>query len=200
VYEPEWNDDALNEARVGRVESNVLEIHVREPAPACVRGARTRALIQISRDGDEAVASLTNLYDLPVVVNLNIAGPVADAPMASLKWAVERHDRWAEKRPVKVPDAEANPTFHHDRLKSTPPGATIELQRMPIEALRAAAGGSDIAKVSVYYVNQASIGWQRKKAPGEIGAAGIVKPFDRAFPRGMLETAISATEMIPLGE
>ncbi len=199
VYQPEWNEEALNDAEIGRVESNILEIEVTGSAPEIVRQAWKDAEIVLTRNGNAMVASLTNLRDVPVMVNLNIAPPGANPPLAALRWSVERADQWAELRTVDVSLSNDARAFRHERIVPLAPGDSLKLHRVPVATLIKATDGVSGSKVSVYYVNQASRGWQIREGGDLVGKPWSPKPFDTPFPRRMLQTAIrsQAMELLP---
>lgn len=121
VYEPDWDDSWLAERRIGRIESNVLEVQILDDAPAIVRAAGPYLHLTIEKQGRTLIGRLTNAYDLPVYVNLNVNG---DSPLhARVQWIIQ-----AGGHRLEVPLAGSS-RFDPGKLHELEPGSTVELAR-----------------------------------------------------------------------
>ena len=198
VYQPVWNDEKLIRVRVGRVTSNVLSITIDEPAPACVRDARQPARVRLERSGRQWVASLQNLTDVAVWVNMNLASDQGP-PAARLRWFVSRGARREEITPA-VPNSDSALAFSRDLLTKLPPGASVELGRTPVSSLTASsvctpAGGGDGCTIHAVYSNITGIVWQRAQASGLLGNSKAPKALREPLPRRMLVTTLSSAHV-----
>ena len=168
VYAPDWDDEEFTRAGIGGVRSNTVEVEVTEGAPAAVTGAGAAPALVLVRDGEEVVARIENRQDLPIVLNLNLAG--SGPPAAALRWIVYIGDDWQEVAPQSGPAERTE--FTRDRLIELPPGGGRELGRAGLAALRAKARLKDGEPlfVRLVYTNLADRAWQRrqKDVPAEL--------------------------------
>ncbi len=189
VYQPQWDDAEMQQAGVGRVESNPVVITVTEPAPECVRRANAAASLRVDTKGDEFVATLMNRSDVPVWVNLNIV-PGRSTPFASLRWSVARQGAIEE---LPAPRASKASAFSNDRLKLLAPADRVELGRLP----RAAVTGGDECEVVVTYTNVTGLAWQVQNADALRRHPGAPQSLRAPLPQRMLATALSARADCP---
>lgn len=189
-YVPPWTDEALAEAQIGRVVSNLANIEVRESAPVEVSRSGSTASVSLSREDEFLVAALTNHSELPIVVNLNFGpGP----PFATAYW--ELH---VGEDVHKVPVARLNPTwkdFTATRLAELGPGKSLELARIAAAELRQElpdiAPGENAPAVSppfvrFSYMNALDRAWQLRESMSTLKDSSVPQVLREPLPRQLL--------------
>lgn len=189
VYQPDWNEQEMIDAGVGRVTSNVLTLTVTDSAPQVVRDATVAARLLLERSGDEWVAQIQNTSDLPLPVNLNLhqtEGP----PFARLQWnLVYPGDEL-------VPfEADHPAEFRSDRIVTLEPGEIVELDRDRVPDLRGQAGtgqSSECTAVFATYGNLTSVVWQRMQRNRYLGNPQAPEALRRPLPPRLLTFSMSS--------
>lgn len=199
VYQPVWNDEDLIRAGVGRVTSNVLSITVEKAAPVCIRDARQPARVRLEVSRGQVVASLQNLMDVAVWVNVNVSAD-QPPPLARLRWFVSCG---SQEEQVEFDGGVSNATgvFSRELIKRVPPGGVIELGRRSVSALAGAtprdAGRQDVeCGIRVSYSNLAGIVWQRSRVSGLLGDPRAPEGLRTLLPQGMLVTTLSSDRVV----
>lgn len=131
-YVPQWEDEVLEQDRIGRVRSNEVTVIVTQGAPAEVSRGGREASVTLDRDDDMFVANIVNHNDQEMIVNTNY-GPAP--PLAQGHWVLEQSDRQ-----IKIPVGEPGPIrwgdFRAVALLSVPPGETAKLASIDLKELR----------------------------------------------------------------
>jgi hypothetical protein len=138
--QPPWEDESWIEDELGVVASNTVTVRVTNDAPAAVREAERPLRLVLHREGETLRADLTNLWDRPVTVNLNL-GP-EPGQYAQLAWEFRVPDADEPFSWQVEPDA---PGFDSDRLRRLQPMETTTIIRMPISTLRIRATAAGVA-------------------------------------------------------
>ena len=131
AYLPAWDDPQLVENEIGLVTSNTVTVRVTKPAPDLIRQAGRPLLLSLKRENDQFVVSLTNTYDLPMGVNLNLGGLGLNRH-ARLRWQAKR-DHQSSYAYDPFPEA---PPFSADHFKTLAPLETIPIHKATVEDLR----------------------------------------------------------------
>ena len=200
VYQPQWSDDKLTGAQVGRVESNVVSITVGSPAPEVVRLARAPARLQLERRDDSVVLSLQNLDDLAVWVNVWL-DPRECPPAARVAWSVQCGDAM-EELGLAIPAGGADEEgFSRSKLVELDPGSAVELQRFPLSAAAGAArcpgssGPDQSVAIRASYTNLTSFAWQREHAASLLGDPRAPEALRTPLPKRMLTTSLHSSSL-----
>jgi len=186
-YVPEWNDPILDEAMVGRAKSNEVAVMVTTPAPPVISRNGPEALLEVSQEGAELVARLTNRRDVPMRVNMNLG---AAAPFAQVTWVCVQADR---SRDVPAADARGATwkNFAAESLVVLEPGRAVELARTDVAKLRASIGlHADPPvgpwNVSLGYMNFCSRAWQSRERKNLERNEGIPEGLRNPLPRRII--------------
>jgi len=197
VYQPDWSEDELNRAGVGRVVSNVATVVVTKGAPPEIRNATAPTKLSLAIIDGRAVASLKNLSDLPVTVNLNLSAD-RSTPMASVRWFLETGG--VHRELPYSPPGEAGSKFTRQRLAELLPGQAVVLERLEIDSvLRLIAeshvGGGTTPELFARYTNFAGIVWQRDHAPRLLDNPTTPKALRSPLPRNLVTTTLSSNRI-----
>ncbi len=199
VYQPEWSDEELTRAQVGRVESNIASITVREAAPEVVRSAQGQAGLQLKRAGEWLVLSLQNVDDRPAWVNTWVNRDEFP-PGARVTWYARCEDSVEEFVPAKGEQSAKG--FTREALVELEPAGVVELQRVRLlEITRAATcpeSSVHDASVSVRasYANLTSFAWQRDEGDSLLGNPRAPKALQTPLPKRMLTATVSSNELV----
>ncbi len=139
-YQPPWEDESWIEDELGVVASNTVTVRVTNDAPAAVREAERPLRLALHQEGEFLRADLTNLWDRPVTVNLNL-GP-EPGQYAQLAWEFHVPDADEPFAWQVEPDA---PGFDSDRLRHLQPMETTTIIRIPTSTLRMRATAAGVA-------------------------------------------------------
>lgn len=138
--QPPWEDESWIEDELGVVASNTVTVRVTNDAPAAVREAERPLRLVLHREGETLRADLTNLWDRPVTVNLNL-GP-EPGQYAQLAWEFHVPDADEPFAWQVEPDA---PGFDAERLRGLQPMETTTIMRTPLSTLRIRATAAGVA-------------------------------------------------------
>lgn len=201
-YAPEWPDPVLAAHQVGRVTSNTLHVTVTRGAPEKVSRGGAEAEIEILRDGDTLVASLTNRTDQTMFVNTNRG---TFPPFAEERWVLEQVGRRFE-----IPgDSKLGRTwadFDEAGLAAVEAGASIELARIGVAQLRRAftdAGANvppDGGTVVFGYFNSCNRQWQVREETSLAQDQNAPAVLRRPLPRKMLSARLSSNPLSAWGK
>ncbi len=187
-YAPQWDDDVLNEAQVGRVRSNEAVVTVAEAAPDTVSRRGIDAGITIESKGDTLIATLVNRTDQPMRVNLNFG---TSPPFAVGRWVWDHDGNMREASSIKRGGLLWR-DFKADGLVEVAPGDSIELTRITLGQLleRLAANGAAIDQQGwefyFTYSNLCDRSWQRREGDLLIGNESAPAFFRKPLPRRIL--------------
>ncbi len=197
VYQPEWSDEELNRAGVGRVVSNIATVVVTKGAPSEVRNATAPAKLSLAIQDSQAIASLTNLSDLPVTINLNLSTD-RPTPMANIRWILETG---GEQRELSNPQpAEAAADFTRQRLAELLPGDSVVVGRLSMESVarlttESRSAGEAVPELFARYTNLAGLVWQRDRAPRLVGNPNALKDLRSPLPRSLLTATLTSNRV-----
>ncbi|MBN1490451.1 MAG: hypothetical protein JXA69_11095 [Phycisphaerae bacterium] len=137
IYQPQWSREAWIDAKIGRVESNVVEIEVTEAAPDAILTAAGPVRLRVVRTNGQLVAHLANTLDVPQLVNLNFG--TDPTLFAELRWSIRPpNDQSIVVTPP--PTADSEPIeFDPKRLRLLEPLDEVEVGRIDVETLLATA-------------------------------------------------------------
>jgi len=195
VYQPEWNEDELNRAGVGRVESNSVNITVTKAAPESVRTSHAPARLVLERDGDRISARLQNLDDLPIHVNTLVATQSAP-PAARLQWFAVTS---SERTEVNInPEAPKGDAFTRAKIVAAEPGEMLELGNLSVAQLAPAdehetpGTANPVIQLQARYINVTGIEWQRRNTAEQIGNPRAPDALRTMLPFRMLVTTLES--------
>lgn len=183
VYQPQWSDQDLIDAGVGRAQSNELAVSVTSSAPEVVRRSWREASLSLKRRGDSTEAVITNLNDVPIVVNTNIVAGMAEAPFAGMHWFVGDGVDAVELSLPNPPVADAG-RFSLAKLKTVQPGESLTIARLADTLIP--AGGL----LTASYSNLANRTWQRMAGVQWLGNPQAPVALRKPLPRRMLMTTL----------
>ncbi len=187
-YMPQWDDDVLNDAQVGRVQSNEAVVTVTQGAPDTVSRRGIEAGITIEQRGDLLIASLINRTDQPVRVNLNFG---TSPPFAVGRWVWD-HDGSMREASSMQRRGLLWQDFKADALVEVAPGDSVELTRITPGKLleRLAANGAAIdrkgGELYFTYSNLCDRNWQRREGDLLIGNETAPPILRKPLPRRIL--------------
>jgi hypothetical protein len=170
-YVPEWEDEALGAARVGRVVSNKVKIAVVRSAPEAISRGGTVASLTLIRESEELVALLVNKTDQLMLVNRNFG---VSPPFAEGRWVYTLDDSIREVPIILKPRASWH-DFEESLLVSVQPGQDLELSRIKITGLHKllSEAGADLSgdrwTVHFGYSNMCDHVWQARQGPALLG-------------------------------
>ena len=198
-YMPDWNDEALEQARAGRVTGGPVVIEVTDAAPDGVSRHAQVAALEVERKDDQFIAYLVNATDQAAIINLNF-GPAV--PFAVGSWHLasdsESH-RLSNGTPVKSNLSWAD--FDAARLVSVEAGGRVELSRMAVADVRAAAEklfgkpASSPLRLSYRYDNLCDRRWQMLKGPALLGNEDAPQALQTLLPRQVLAITASSNPL-----
>ncbi len=195
VYQPQWSDQDLIDAGVGRNESNVVTVEVTTSAPEVVRRSWQPASLTLEREGRDVVARIVNQTDVPMVVNGNLVHGSAVQPYAGIRWFVGEGADAIERVMPNPPTADAE-RFSLANLRLIQSGKAVDIARLAGDL-----GLPDGAVVSVSYVNLTNRVWQRDRGAHWPGNPRVPVALQKPLPRGMLVTTLhSNTVKLPKKE
>jgi hypothetical protein len=187
-YAPQWSDEALAEAKIGRIRSNMANLEVVQPAPQAVSRGGVEAEVYIERVDDDMFATLVNRCDTPIVLNCNFG---AAPPFAQASWLHDSGDRIVEV-PLQPSAALHWADFQEARLVEVAPGASHQLGRIAVRDLRQALveGGVDLSAgspgIRFRYTNLCDRGWQNREQASLRNDATVPEVLRRPLPRRLL--------------
>ncbi len=200
-YIPQWQDEALAEARVGRVRSNTAEVTVTRAAPETVSRSGVEPEITIVREGRSLVARLTNGSDLPAHVNTNFGDSL---PFAEGRW-IHELDGSTHEVQVSAKVGASWWDFDESRLTEVAAGAAIELARVEIAELRRALAdlGAEVSggrwKISFSYANYCDRYWQARQGDALLGNERAPAILREPLPRRLLTTRRTSNKLTAPG-
>ncbi len=196
-YIPNWDDEVLNQHRVGRVTSNTARLRVNRSAPKTVSRSGQPGLVELERHGGDLIARWVNTSDQPVILNLNFG---RTAPFATVKWVFEKDAEHVEARAADV-EGEVWWDFHAERLKQIDSGESLEIARISVFELQrkfreaGANVGGDRWKVHFSYSNPCDRGWQSRQGASLLGNANVPTVLRLPLPRLLLATRQNSNEL-----
>ena len=201
-YLPDWDDEALAAARVGRVVSGAASVTVTRGAPQTISRTGAEAELTLERDGPALVARLTNQSDLAAYVNVNF-GPTP--PFATARWVYES-DGLRREIPASVEAAPSWKDFSESRWVALEAGRSMTLARTNVVDLRKALteAGADLTRpgwtLHFSYANLCDRAWQARQGAA-LFADEKVPPFLRhPLPRRTLSTRQTSDRLTAPGE
>ncbi len=138
-YQPPWGEEAWVEEGLGHVASNTAQVHITNSAPPAVREAQRPLRLTLHRRGEDLCGDLTNLWDRPVAVNLNL-GPEA-AQFAQLTWEFRSPDH---EEPLSWQMEPAAPGFRADRLRLLEPMDTATIAQISLASVQTRTASESI--------------------------------------------------------
>lgn len=171
TYVPQWDDEVLAAAQVGRVISNAATLTVASGAPEAVSRCGMIAEVVLSRDQADLVAQLINKTDQIMLVNRCFG---SDVPFAEGRWVFVLEDQVVEIPVIPNPGA-SWADFDPAMLVEVRPGDGVELARMGATRLRdrLTDAGADLSgdrwRVYFGYSNMCDRSWQVRRGTALIG-------------------------------
>jgi hypothetical protein len=193
-YVPAWEDERLRTQGVGRVRSNQVELTVTRAAPPTVARDGREITTQLTLEGDAVVARLVNGHDRAVVANVNF-GP--EVPFAQRRWVVPGLGQSIEV-PVHVTERRSYADFDAQKLIRLEPGASVEVDRIPLVELRGILGKLAGAKVlervpiTFRYANLCDKRWQDHQPGSWRKLPDLPDVLRTPLPPEVLSTAVAS--------
>lgn len=187
-YVPDWTDDVLAAARVGRVVSSPATVTVRDGAAPTVSRSGIQTDLIVERNGTYLIARLVNRTDQPLLINTNFGGA---APFADGRWVYELDQTRRDLPIVPKPGASWH-DFKPELLVEVGPGESVELTRIPVSDLRKNLmdAGVDLSgdrwSVHFTYANLCDRQWQTRQGPSLLGNENAPPFFQKPLPRRTL--------------
>ena len=188
-YAPVWGDARLDEAGLGRVCSNRLEVEVTEAADPVVQRGFGVPRVTLSRCDEHVVATMTNTDDLPVWVNLNTG---VQAPGAQLSWLAICGEYLA---PVDARQRAAAMSFDRNHIRELAPGASIDVGRISLAEVLSAKLVETIppeapVQLRAIWTNQCDRVWQRRQQVKADAEDALRTPLPRRMVVGRVQSAL----------
>jgi hypothetical protein len=165
-YLPVWNDQALNDAKVGRVAGGPAVLVIEDGAPEAVSRDGQELSLGLEREGEAFVAAFVNHADRPCWINMNVG---AGVPFAEAAWVVAGND-FTREIPLAPKRAPTWHSFDEQKLVEVAPGKSLESARIGVAELRALLRemGVDpgIGRLTVHlnYSNLLDRAWQSRQS------------------------------------
>ncbi len=153
-YQPSWREKEWERQSLGFVQSPPLVVEITESAPESVRHSSVELTMAVNQRQDTFEAVLTNTWDRPLWINLNIG---EEWPThAKLQWLWYPADGDAEQM-VRLNLDETGAEFAVTRVRPLESGQSMVLSRIGIDQLREKIGPrpSMAGQLAVRYMNLA---------------------------------------------
>lgn len=196
-YVPDWTDDVLAAARVGRVTSTPATVTIRDGAPQAISRTGTQTDLMMERDREFLIARLVNRTDQPVSINTNF-GPAA--PFADGRWVYEG-DQTRRDIPILPKPGASWHDFKPELLVEVGPGESVELARVLTSELRRSLTnvGADLSgdrwSVHFTYANLCDRQWQTRQGSSLLGNENAPPFFRKPLPRRTLSARQNSNRM-----
>jgi len=187
-YMPDWTDEVLAAARVGRVSSTPATVTIRDGAPPSISRTGIQTDLIVERDGTFLIARLVNRTDQPVLVNMNFGGA---APFADGRWVYEL-DQSRRDLPILPKPGASWHDFKPELLVEVGPGQSAELARISFNDLRKKLvnAGADLSgdrwSMHFTYANLCDRQWQTRQGSALLGNENAPPFFQKPLPRRTL--------------
>ncbi|MEK7755841.1 MAG: hypothetical protein AAB385_01365, partial [Planctomycetota bacterium] len=189
-YVPDWTDEVLAAARVGRVLSTPATVTIRDGAPPTISraGIQTDLIVEPAFGGAFLIARLVNRTDQPVLINTNFGGA---APFADGRWVYEL-DQTRRDIPILPKPGASWHDFKPELLVEVGPGESVELARTSVRDLRKSLinAGADLSgdrwSVHFTYANLCDRQWQTRQGSALLGNENAPVFFQQPLPRRTL--------------
>ena len=164
-YIPDWDDEMLASAQVGRVRSREVGIKVITPAPETISRTGQVASLSIEEKDAHLVAYITNSTDQPTIINTNFGD---QPPFAQGRWVYQQSEKQCEYMVIDRQRASWH-DFSKNKLVEVQPGESVELSKISYNDLRQrlTEAGADLKaegwRLYFSYSNLCDRRWQRRQ-------------------------------------